>query len=172
MKNINNARVRFKDAVQLRIRIDKEYTPALVRSVIPSSVTIISCKITKNYATVIYSEQANHEGYPDVTKSSIVIHSKSEKFQAAIATNTNSESAYITTNFNVLSYPAFIKQIEMAHALGRIISISKTAIGSSIDFKLGNWEKDRDNLFEFVSLCLNEYVDGVEPIDVSHTDKI
>ncbi|WP_270611413.1 hypothetical protein [Bacteroides intestinalis] len=67
LKNIEQAQKLFPDAVKLQLRINKEMSAKEVRSLLPSSVVLLSCKITKNYANVIYSEGAAKRLFPDIT---------------------------------------------------------------------------------------------------------
>ena len=53
LKNIEQAQKLFPDAVKLQLRINGNMTVGQVRRLLPSSVVLLSCKLSKNYATVI-----------------------------------------------------------------------------------------------------------------------
>ena len=67
LKNIEMAQKLFPDAVKLQLRVNKGITDKEVRRLLPNSVVLLSCKISKNYASVIYSEGAAKRLFPDVT---------------------------------------------------------------------------------------------------------
>ena len=66
LNNIEKAKMLFPDAVKLQIRINQPATIAEVRKLLPSCVVLLSCKISKNYASIIYSEGAGQRMFPDV----------------------------------------------------------------------------------------------------------
>ena len=67
LKNIEQAQKLFPDAVKLQLRINGKMTVNQVRRLLPSSVVLLSCKLSKNYANVIYSEGAAKRLFPDIT---------------------------------------------------------------------------------------------------------
>lgn len=66
--NIEKAKALFPDAIKLQLRINGPATVVDIRRLLPNSVVMLSCKISKNYANVIYSEGAARRMFPDVSK--------------------------------------------------------------------------------------------------------
>ena len=66
--NIEKAKALFPDAIKLQFRINGPATVWDIRRLLPNSVVMLSCKISKNYANVIYSEGAAKRMLPEVSK--------------------------------------------------------------------------------------------------------
>ena len=66
--NIEKAKALFPDAIKLQLRINGPATVVDIRRLLPNSTVMLSCKISKNYANVIYSEGAAKRMFPDVSK--------------------------------------------------------------------------------------------------------
>ena len=66
MENLERLKKKFSDATEIKLAL-KNASYCIVRSLIPKSATILDLHISKNYVTLIWSEEANKIGYPDAT---------------------------------------------------------------------------------------------------------
>lgn len=105
--NLKEAQSIFPDAVKLKLRIDTPTSESMVRKVIPSSVAILYCKISKNYVTLMYSEMAKEQHYPDVTTNCTVI--KSGNFKLMVYSD--GANVDIVTSFCPSCYPDFTRAL-------------------------------------------------------------
>ena len=67
LKNLKQVQKLFPDAIKLQLRINKSMTKRDIRGLLPNSVVVLSCGISKNYANIIYSEGAAKRLFPDAT---------------------------------------------------------------------------------------------------------
>lgn len=117
LKNINQAQKLFPDAVKLQLRVKENITVEQVRRLLPSSVVLLSCKISKNYANVIYSEGAAKRLFPDITMTRKTIH-LGDGHEAHIYDE--KKNLKLLVNFLPSSKKKFIDQLEMAFGMNLI----------------------------------------------------
>ena len=113
LKNIEQAQKLFPDAVKLQLRINGNMTVGQVRRLLPSSVVLLSCKLSKNYANVIYSEGAAKRLFPDITTIRKEIELGGGK-KAYVYGNPNHTDFKLLVNFLPTSEKLFIGRLEMA----------------------------------------------------------
>lgn len=119
LKNIEQAQSLFPDAVKLQLRVNKTITEKEVRRLLPNSVVLLSCKISKNYANVIYSEGAAKRLFPDVT----TIREKIELGngqEANIYVGGTKAAVKVLVNFLPNSNKTFISRLEQAFGVNLI----------------------------------------------------
>lgn len=113
LNNIEKAKAIFPDAVKLQLRIDKPSTVADIRCLLPNSVVLLSCKISKNYAKVIYSEGAAHRLFPDISK--FVNQVKlGDGHIVYIYQDEKKKGAKLLTDFHPISDKKLMTQLEFA----------------------------------------------------------
>ena len=66
MENLERLKTNFSDATEVKLAI-KNANYKTVRSLIPKSATILALHISKNYVTLVWSEEAKKFGFPDAT---------------------------------------------------------------------------------------------------------
>lgn len=112
LRNIEQAQKLFPDAVKLQLRINKEMSAKEVRNLLPNSVVLLSCKITKNYANVIYSEGAAKRLFPDITmhQQRVLIGNGQE----ANVYDCKKGGVKVLVNFLPTSNPIFLDRLEQA----------------------------------------------------------
>ena len=113
LKNIAQAQKLFPDAVKLQLRINGNMTVDQVRRLLPSSVVLLSCKLSKNYANVIYSEGAAKRLFPDITTIRKEIELGGGK-KAYVYGTLNHTDFKLLVNFLPTSEKLFIGRLEMA----------------------------------------------------------
>ncbi|MEL5895014.1 hypothetical protein AAE250_16165 [Bacteroides sp. GD17] len=113
LNNIEKARTLFPDAVKLQLRINQSATKEDIRRLLPGSVVLLSCKISKNYANVIYSEGAAKRMFPDATKYVDKIDLGNERF-ANIYRDDQNDGVKVMVNFLPATYERLINALEMA----------------------------------------------------------
>lgn len=152
LKNIEQAQSLFPDAVKLQLRVNKSVTEKEVRRLLPNSVVLLSCKISKNYANVIYSEGAAKRLFPDVT----TIREKIELGngqEANIYDDRKNAGVKLLVNFLPHSNKMFVERLEQAFGanLFQITSYPEVNMGC-LFFHNVNIE----NLMRVLIICRDE----------------
>lgn len=111
LKNIEQAQKLFPDAVKLQLRVKESMTVDQVRRLLPSSVVLLSCKISKNYANVIYSEGAARRMFPDITMIREKVNLGTDREAHIYSDN---KSLKVLVNFLPSHNLQFVNQLEMA----------------------------------------------------------
>lgn len=170
MKEINNlkgAQTVFPDAIKLKLRIDAPTTASIVRKLIPDSVTIIYCKISKNYVSLIYSKQAKECCYPDVTLPNQTVRSSDGKFWLTI--HSENDFVGLTASFCPSCYPKFTRSLEgCGYGEVQILENYQDAGMGFILFVLNELPSSRDNLFQELQSYLDCCVAGNAPVELVH----
>lgn len=165
--NLKEAQTLFPDAIKLKLRIDAPTTAYMVRKLIPESVTIIFCKISKNYVTLIFSRQAKEYRYPDVTLKNKTIRSLDGKFWLAI----HSENDFIglTTSFCPSCYPKFMQNLEKCGCgeVQLLENYQDVGLGFIL-FMLNEFSSSRDNLLQELQNYIDFWVSGNNPVELVH----
>ncbi len=162
--NLKEAQSIFPDATKLKLRIDAPTSESMVRKLIPSSVTILYCKISKNYVTLIYSEIAKEQHYPDVTKSCTII--KADTFKLMVYCD--GSDVDIISNFCPSCYPDFTRALNNSPVdMQMMANYPETEMGY---FRI-RMDEDIVRQNDFIGSLpnlLKNYVELKEPVDMVH----
>lgn len=123
--NIEKAKALFPDAIKLQLRINGPATVVDIRRLLPNSVVMLSCKISKNYANVIYSEGAAKRMFPDVSKLSGEVSIDKHRI-AYIYRNGKRKGAKLLLNFLPKSDRRLIDILEMSFG-DKMVQVSEYA---------------------------------------------
>lgn len=119
LKNIEQARKLFPDAVKLQLRINKEMSTKDVRNLLSNSVVLLSCKLSKNYANVIYSEGAAKSLFPDITMIQTQVDLNGNK-QANVYCDRKHGRVKLLVNFLPQADKMFVERIQQAFGLNLV----------------------------------------------------
>lgn len=149
LKNIEQAQKLFPDAVKLQLRINKEMSAKDVRRLLPNSVVLLSCKLSKNYANVIYSEGAAKSLFPDITMMQRQVSLSNVK-QAYVYCDRKNGSVKLLVDFLPQSDKMFIERIEQAFGknLVRISNYPEADMGCFFFERI-----HPDDLIKVLTLC-------------------
>lgn len=165
--NLKEAQTIFSDAIKLKLRIDAPATVGIVRKLIPDSVAIIYCKISKNYVSLIYSKQAKERQYPDVTLPNQTVRSSDGDFWLTI--HSENDFVGLRTSFCPSCYPKFTRALETCgYGEVQLLENYQDAGMGFILFVLNELLSSRDNLFQGLQSYLDCCVSGDDPVELVH----
>lgn len=165
ISTLKDAQDIFPDAIKLKLRIDSPITTYMVRKLIPESVTIIFCKISKNYVSLIYSQLAREQHYPDVTRNNTAIKSGDQWMNIYC----DDQFVDITTSFCPSSYPEFIRALDDCNfaQIQLLTNYPETRMGY-LRLMVDDVDCDRDKLFGLLPELLNKFVAQIPPTNLTH----
>lgn len=165
ISTLKDAQDIFPDAIKLKLRIDSPITTYMVRKLIPESVTIIFCKISKNYVSLIYSQLAKEQHYPDVTRNNTTIKSGEQWMNIYC----DEQFVDITTSFCPSSYPEFTGALDACNLaqIQLLTNYPETRMGY-LRLMLNDVESERDKFLALIPQFLDKFVTNITPVNLMH----